>query len=233
MPDNNSFTDPVMRACATLADVASGRSKCYRWLSVGFYPPDEDFLLALNTGCLAREMTTALERSGVDCKSLLPLLERLGETMSGFHLRQLQSEYDRLFGRSLERVSPLESTYRWRDVQDVTKETSGLEKELERLYGQFGLSPAAGMHGHVAVELEFLSFLCWRESQHWLMHNLAAARDLRQQQHNFLNEHLARWFPEFALRVCTRHADLLYSWLTRLTKSWLEIDLGSGQIGAA
>ena len=48
--------------------------------------------------------------------------------------------------------------------------------------------------------LEFMAFLCERESDEW-EHQSEAARQLRRQERAFLDDHLARWYPEFCWRI--------------------------------
>jgi TorA maturation chaperone TorD len=179
---------------------------------------------------MQRELASASAWLGQDREPLLPWLELLGYRRRS-DPEQIAADYERLFGKGIERVSSFESTYRWRDAATLLEESGGLNRDLGRMYGQYGLAPVEGMQDHVAVELEFLSYLCWRESERWGALSPASARELRQQEHNFLDEHLGRWFPELSLRVRQRADESLYGVFCSLTEAWLALELGSGYMG--
>ena len=76
---------------------------------------------------------------------------------------------------------------------------------LQEAYSAWGLSPLASAAGelpdHLAVELEFMSFLCGAEAQGWQRRQpFAAARALADQERLVL-EHLLLWLPTFAARL--------------------------------
>ncbi len=76
---------------------------------------------------------------------------------------------------------------------------------LQQAYSAWGLSPLASAAGelpdHLAVELEFMSFLCGAEAQGWQRRQpFAAARALADQE-RLVREHLLPWLPTFAARL--------------------------------
>ncbi|RMD97247.1 MAG: hypothetical protein D6812_15605, partial [Deltaproteobacteria bacterium] len=76
---------------------------------------------------------------------------------------------------------------------------------------------------HVAVELEFLSYLCGKE--------IAAAQEgkdrarITEAQRRFIERHLALWFPPFA-RMVAEKTDTLYKEVVRFADAFLRLDLG-------
>lgn len=86
---------------------------------------------------------------------------------------------------------------------------SGELADIAGFYRAFGLaSPATERVDHLAVELEFLSFLAFKEA--WAANNGEAGRaaELREIQAKFLSDHPARWVPAFAARFAVRDAKL-------------------------
>jgi len=224
--------DPMGRACRILTTVSHGRAHVYRWLSLGFYPPDEEWVESIKQNRLSAELTEATAWLGADQQKLLPKIQNLAGPHSSL-LEKWQAEYNRVFGKSIQRISPRESSYRWRDASHISDAADSLLGGLQQEYHQFGLMPIAGMEDTVAVECEFLAYLCEQESKEWSSHAMSAARELRQQQRNFLINHLGLWFPEFAHNVADCAADSFYSRLANFGDAWLSLEYGSGYLGGA
>ncbi|MCL4529132.1 MAG: molecular chaperone TorD family protein [Chloroflexi bacterium] len=229
---NNVVDDPIGRACGILTSVSRSRATIYRWLSLGFYPPDREWVEAVNREQLTAELTDATSWLGADQQKLLLEIEKLaGHQRSP--LEEWQAEYNRLFGKSIQYVSPREGSYRWRDVLHMTETTDNLTAALQQEYHQFGLLPLTGMEDTVAVECEFLAYLCERETENWAAHSMSSARELRQQQRNFLINHLGLWFPEFSRNVTDCAADSFYDHLASFGNIWLSFEYGAGYLGVA
>ena len=233
LPTSSDVTDdPIGRACGILTSVSRSRASVYRWLSLGFYPPDQEWADSVNRGQLSAELTDATSWLGADQTRLLREIEKLASHCQS-SLENWQSEYDLLFGKSIQHVSQQESTYRWRDASHMHEAADGLTQSLQQEYSQFGLTPIAGMEGTVAVEYEFLAYMCEREAENWAIHAMSAARELRQQQRNFLTNHLGLWFPEFSRNITDCLADSFYSHLANFGNTWLFFEYGAGYLGVA
>jgi TorA maturation chaperone TorD len=228
---NEIAADPISRACDILTSVARSRSRVYRWLSLGFYPPDHDLVEAVMQGQLSAELTESTAWLGADQSQLTAKIDKL--VGQSDRLEDWQAEYQRLFGKSIQRVSPQESSYRWRDASNVLEAAGSLAQALKQEYNQYGLTPIAGMEDSVAVETEFLSFLCEREAENWVLGSMSSARELRQQQRNFLSDHLGVWFPEFSRSLADRSAGSFYVHLASFGNHWLSFEHGAGYQGAA
>ncbi len=75
---------------------------------------------------------------------------------------------------------------------------------LESEYAKMGLSTVRTVQeapDHVAVELEFMAFLCQREAEAWEENDLPQALQECRRQSNFLRKHLVWWVPEYARRL--------------------------------
>jgi TorA maturation chaperone TorD len=126
----------------------------------------------------------------------------------------------------VDRVSPRESTYRWRDVSHLHEAAQAIPGALLEQYRQYGLAPEAGMEDHLAVELELLAFLCQREAAGWQANLPKAARDLRHEESLFVEQHLGAWLPEFCWRMAERGSQSFYARLAALANAWLALDMG-------
>ncbi|MDR7478084.1 MAG: molecular chaperone TorD family protein [Armatimonadota bacterium] len=122
----------------------------------------------------------------------------------------LQEEYVRLFTPGFDgcRCAPYESAYHCGQGGSA----SWLCAELEREYAFVGLALSNDPHepaDHLAVELEYMAFLCGREAEAW-GRGTEEARELLDRERNFLNRHLVRWVPEFARSLQDQEAAAVY-----------------------
>jgi DMSO reductase family type II enzyme chaperone len=88
---------------------------------------------------------------------------------------------------------------------------AGALEEVVRYYEHFGYvlgEKFAWQPDHLSVELEFMHFLCFHESQ---ASNGAEALPCQLAQADFATRHLAPWLPTMAARVHEVAADSLYA----------------------
>lgn len=220
-----SIPAPFVRASAILSLAARQRCQTYRWLALSFYPPDEELAQAIQTGRIARELLTEAGWLGKDADILEPYIQQLS-AHQGTTLSHLKNDYARLFGKGLERVSPRASAYFWRDASHMLDTGQEMNISLRQIYSHFGLTPIEGMEDHVAVQLEFLSFLCEREAGYWESLAQKTARELRREEATFLEDHLGRWLPEFFWRVHRRLPDSIYAVFAGYGDTWIALDQG-------
>jgi DMSO reductase family type II enzyme chaperone len=91
-------------------------------------------------------------------------------------------------------------------VTDPFQQAQGLA-DLAGFYRAFGVTvaPEAGERAdHLAVELEFMHYLAYREAYARTHHGADAVDGLREAQSRFLEAHLARWAPVVARAVAAR-----------------------------
>lgn len=228
---NTIETNPKQRACAIMRQVARGRSQVYRWLALSFYTPDVEFVSALNSGRIVEEILLATVWLGQDRKKILASLTQLRDC-TNVALLDLESEYQRLFGKSIDRVPMRESAYRWREASALVATANEVAQSLSQTYDQFGVMSLADKEDVLPVEFEFMAFLCERESHEWQANASESARQLRLQEHTFLVDHLGRWYPEFCRRVSDRSLKPFYEALIFLGDTWLNLEYGPGYLPA-
>jgi putative dimethyl sulfoxide reductase chaperone len=221
----DSISDPFLRAYQILNRVARQRSEVYQCLSIGFYPPDADFQASLASGTYVERLYNAIQWLGEDQSLFESSLQRM-ETFRSLELQDLDEAYHQLFVKGMERVSPRESTYRWRDITQLSSLQSEVRATLAAKYSQFGVTPVAGMEDHLAVELEFISYLCSQEGSYWEEKSSTIAREYRRKEKLFLDDHLGRWLPELCRRISEHANPSFYQSLAAFSDIWLKIDQG-------
>lgn len=81
---------------------------------------------------------------------------------------------------------------------------------VEQAYAESGLSVSTAVGGelpdHVALELEFMSVLCAKESASWTRERTDDGAAWLRRQQAFLDAHLGRWLPRFTRCVLRKAA---------------------------
>lgn len=193
----------------TLAALASWRAAAYRLLAVLLLPPSAQRWQ--RAGALARDLGDAGDALAAFAfyQPWQQLLQAIEETGAA-DLAALSEEYVRLFQISQDGLSlPYESCY----VAPGGQGTGWVTAVLGRTYARAGLNvaPSAGESpDHVAVELEFMAYLCAREAAAWAEPAPREAARLLAQERSFLRLHLGRWLGDFAAEVRARAGVPLY-----------------------
>lgn len=216
--------DPFLRASSILAHTTGSRAQVYNWLSRCFYPPDREFAILLESGKFKDGIAGTTLWLGKDQVYIDACLEQI--QTGNLNLDGLEAEYQRLFGKSIERVVQHEAAYRWRGVTSRVGDTRFLRNDLIAQYSQVGLTAEDGMEDHLAVELEFLGFLCFRESTAWKQGAFRTAKAFRRKERQFICDHLSQWIPEFYWRMTRRNSQSIYAGFACFLDVWLGLDFG-------
>ena len=162
------------------------------------------------------------ENALTEFKDALLRLNEYFEYDAGESLEDLAADYAKTFlgaGNAQGSAAfPYESVYTsprhvmmqdaWNQACEIY-ETKGVERNEE----SSGL-----MEDHIAVELDFMAFLCDETSR--FTETLAGLEEQRE----FLNRHLLNWVPEFCLDI-KYHADTeFYRMVGQLTTGFLQLD---------
>lgn len=210
-------------------NIEQGSAEWYEWRACVYLllarlyrqVPDREVLQAIvNEGLLhdlfdevdcpaIRQMATALEESVA--ANLADLDSFRGE---------LEADFNRLFiGPGPLLAPPWESVYLSKERLIFGEQTL----EVREFYQSFGLASKTKDRepdDHVALELEFMSWLC----QQAAIADHEGALKLAAGQKTFLDSHLAKWISKFCADVTSGSATAFYQAVGRLTAAWVEID---------
>ena len=89
--------------------------------------------------------------------------------------------------------NPCETAYTAKHIFQTSQKLA----RLTGFYGAFGLEAGGERPDHIGVELEFLSFLYYREAVERTKERRFKARVFRRGQKEFLDRHLCRWVVPF------------------------------------
>jgi len=179
-------------------------------LSIAFYPPKPGVLRFWDEA-----LSNFVEEgsSGKGSKTVVQL--------------ELRVEYNRLFvGPGKLPCPPYESVYRRDRVKDEIGTLMGPSVlDVKNRYAEAGLELSKSFKDypdHVAVELEFMNFLCSKEAA---TVDIVGKEDLRKKQKEFLEMHIRTWAGEFSDRVLKSTDSLFYKTAASFLKEHVDDEL--------
>lgn len=196
-------------AALPLSEVARVREGTYRLLALLLLPPEP----------ARRERVVALAREIEGSEGVLATLgpylqlRRLLDVALDPSEAQSPASHDRLFGVGSEGLAcpPYEASYVGGGIQASAGHISA---QLEHTYRGEGLHLSRSLNerpDHVAVELEFMAFLCANEAAAWQQAAHDRALHVISRERAFLDLHLGCWIGAFARRVRAATTRRLYA----------------------
>ena len=194
-PVRSSAGSPALLSEAQYAHL---RQAIYKLLGGLLLYPDEARLTRLLAGAAELQQVAPLWREAAFAAPLERMLAVLADSDRMPH-RQLEEEYLRLF-----QVKPAAPPYESFYLDPEGQARAWIASQLEQAYREAGLTLSQDLNDmpdHVAVELEFMSFLCGAEAAGRENGSDEDSDRAHQRQRAFLGTHLGRWFPRFAQRT--------------------------------
>lgn len=193
------------------------RGECYRFLAACFYQPKKEMLVAEQ---LIPALTQNLQEV---CPSAAPFSQRMMESLASYSEEELVVEYSRLFvGPFGLKAPPYGSVYL--DGERTVMGPSTLE--TIEFYEQEGLARDEGFHelpDHVAVELEFMYFLSYRQVEALQKGDMERAEAYRLKQEQFRTSFLAKWVPPFCTHIQEESDNGFYSALADCVTTFIQV----------
>lgn len=171
------------------------RGECYRFLAACFYLPKKEILG--EEGFLS-SLSQHLEHI---CPAAVPFSQHMQEGLAQYTEEELAVEYARLFvGPFGLKAPPYGSVYL--DGGHTVMGPSTME--TIQTYEKEGLVRDEGfkeLPDHIAVELEFMYFLIYREVETLQNGDPERAREYRRKQGEFRIRFLDKWVPAFCRNI--------------------------------
>jgi TorA maturation chaperone TorD len=179
------------------AHTALLRSELYRALGWAFLFP------ASNTFSKVFESLTGIVSRAGDLPTHAKTLSSLESLLSfaATPVQQLQRDFDTIFGHTISAECPAYETQYDAGIIFAQAQRMG---DITAFYRAFGVQVSGNAHeraDHIAVELEFLSTLAFREAVSIIEGQADHAESVRDSQRKFLAEHLGAWSLSFSERL--------------------------------
>ncbi|MBW6521711.1 MAG: molecular chaperone TorD family protein [Desulfoarculaceae bacterium] len=177
------------------------RSDAYRLLAACFYEPDPELLLEEN---LCANLAMLMEELSVPAaESCCRLEQGLKDSNQGDLLVDYSALFLDPFGAP---AQPYGSVHLEKERQLMGDSTM----KVRKIYDEAGVRQETdGPPDHIAIELEFMSFLGQRIAQAIAVSDQAAVEDFSAIEAGFFNTYLASWAPLLG-RAIQEHAQLTF-----------------------
>ncbi|MEW5884725.1 MAG: molecular chaperone TorD family protein [Armatimonadota bacterium] len=131
------------------------------------------------------------ESAAEACAAAIEALRRLRDA-------ELEAEYLAIFTHVCSAdCNPCETSYLCKHLFQVSQSLA----ELSGFYRAFGVEPNGERADHFSVELEFLSYLVYREAGEEMRGEEERAEESRQARRLFFERHIGRWFKTLLFLV--------------------------------
>ena len=200
--------------------ITAAREDAYRLLAACFYPP-----------------TPALIEEGC-CANLAALLEPFAAEAASFagaaavaagqsSLEALAVEHARLFIGPFQLVAPPYGSIYLDEAKTVMGDSTA---RVAAFYRNCGLQLADDFHelpDHFAVELEFISYLAFKQREAEVSGDLSEVARISALQQEFLARFLMPWLEPFTAAIITDAEAPFYQAVARCTAAFINADFAS------
>lgn len=181
------------------------KESCFRLLSACFYEPQKNLLIEEN---LCANLTECLEQV---CPDASVYSDDMEKSIQNYTEEELQVEYAKLFVGPFELLAPpYGSVY----LDEGGRVMGDSTMEVIDVYDKEGLSRSDNfkdLPDHIVVEMEFMSFLIYKEREALDKSDSDVAKEYADKQEDFLNNFIRQWVPEFCTRIKAATDNSFYS----------------------
>ena len=205
-----------------LNELMDNRAKLYSFFS-RMYCEEADAELLENWKTILKPSAVEDKEMARHCEELQTFLE--GVNMTQEFIDDLAADYAALFlGIGRHPAHPYESVYLSKDKIVMREPWVAIVK----LYREHGLQKTADYkepEDHIAMELEFMAYLCLKVKEELNSDDKASVPILIEPQKTFLQSHLNAWAPMFCTDIVSGSAKYdFYRIVAHLTQRFLELD---------
>lgn len=196
--------------------VTSAREDIYRLLAVCYYSPAAAFMQESCADALAGLLEAAIPEAGRHARAAARII--------GEDLESLAVEHARLFIGPFQLVAPPYGSIYLDESKTVMGESTG---RVAAFYRSCGLILADDFHelpDHIAVELEFISFLAFKQREAEISGNAAEQARIVSLQREFLGKFLLPWLEPFTLAIINDAESPFYVAIAHCTAAFIAAD---------
>jgi len=164
-----------------------------------------------------------------DWESLKTIIKGFGDYLPKMAMKQVQSEYIRVFGHAVsQECPPYEMQY---GTEGGVNSQTDVLVQVGGFYDTFGFQipekgPTRDRIDHISIEMQFMSFCCYREAygiEHG--HEERQISVIRSGQKKFVRNHLGRWVPLFTLFAARKAEKGLYKDLSDILSIFIKNEI--------
>lgn len=166
------------------------RGNCFKLLAACFYEPDKELFVQEK---LCANLASLLSSSGYEDASLAAIAMKAA--LEASDAKEMQVEYARLFVGPFDLVAPPYGSVYLENKRMLMGDST---VAVQKMYQDAGLKlDIKEAPDHIAIELEFLHFLCLREAQAHMQEEMDQARFFSGIMAEFQRRCFAPWVGKF------------------------------------
>ena len=196
---------------------AATREDVYRLLAACFYPPSKELIEEECCATLATLLNTATPDAAQHAREAMAALACNSQDA-------LAVEHARLFIGPFQLVAPPYGSIYLDDAKTVMGDSTA---KVAAFYHNCGLQLAEDFHelpDHFAVELEFMSFLAFKQREAEVSGNSNEVDRITSLQQEFLGIFLMPWLEPFTSAIVTDAEAPFYQAIARCTATFINAD---------
>jgi TorA maturation chaperone TorD len=198
-----------------LATHTKTKEDCFRLLSACFYEPQKKLFLEEN---LFGNLTEGLRRVSPRASDFSAAMEK---SIHNYTAEELSVEYSKLFVGPFELLAPPYGSVYLDEGRRVMGDST---MKVIETYQEEGLSKNddfKDLPDHIAVEMEFVSYLIYKEREAAQRADIDTARQYVKKQEYFLDTYLRPWVPLFCEKIKERTENSFYSALADCVSTFI------------
>lgn len=199
----------------------------YQVISACFLFPEENNFTVLNSQDFQVQKKNLIQcYDGIDDgKELNRCLDDMEASFRETKVDGLRKVYNAMVGHTISKECPLyETQYGVAHVYQQVHELG----DIQGFYKAFGLDNSdveKERSDHISVELEFMSFLLYKQAYALETHGEEKAQICIDAQKKFMKDHVGKWVPLFAILFGRKAGSGFYFALAALTKEFLRLEM--------
>lgn len=195
------------------------RGDCYRLLSACFYLPKKE--LFLEEG-LFKNLSMLLKSI---CPGAAIFSAEMEEAIREYNNEDLSVEYAKLFVGPYDlKAPPYGSVY----LEGGRRVMGDSTMEVIKSYHEEGLymdEDFKELPDHIAVELEFMNYLIYKEIDTYMKSKFEDAMEVLRHQELFLKKYLGAWISNFSKAIIENSDNPFYISLAKCTEVFIKTDM--------
>ena len=205
-----------MNISQQLIEYEQARSNCYKLLAACFYQPQKEIFMEEG---LFENLTVLLKQA---CPDAVVFSEKMGRAILNYNNEDLLIDYAKLFVGPYElKAAPYGSIY----LDEGRKIMGDSTIEVIKIYKDEGLSIDENfkeLPDHIAVELEFMYYLIFKEVEALEKSETDKALNFIKTQELFLDKFLKKWVGPFCDKIKQGTDNEFYSSLADCLSVFIE-----------
>ncbi|MFQ5887978.1 MAG: molecular chaperone [Candidatus Hydrothermarchaeales archaeon] len=203
-------------------ELAGDRAETYRFFAALYsYQPIEQIARAIRD----KSILEGLSGSGKGFKLIKEYVENAQKIRKLKDLvEELQVEHTSLFVIPKYTVGrPYESFYMDREKKIGARVTIEVENFMKRAGVEF-TEARDEIADYIALELEFMAFLCGKEEEQWKAGDKEVALTYLNIERDFLKNHLGKWIEPFCDDIASEPAANFFKGVAMITKDFVKLE---------